>query len=381
MDIDETTIFTKYNFNKNNNLINHIINNIHKNIDEYNLSLNEFYKRFMKTEKYKNMFLFIIYRNDKIYTIFNSGDKRKNIIIQIIKNRFIELKKKYKKLPDMFVPFYVSDTHFYRDNEIPFFVEAKPKNKKGILYPDSNYYSIVLEDKIIDYDKLKKILHEKKCNNINKKKPIIYFSGANTGSDKHNIRYKLKEISKNNNKFDIHISEKYVPLYDFCNYKYLLNLPGHQPWSYRMTKILLMNSLIIDVSVLQKYIYYNNHKKIISKNEKWIQIYSDYFNAGEDYIQINYEWTENLTPDSQVNDLYKEITKIYNYYQKHHNEYIKISENCTRKANELNMNIINKTWNYLIIYFNKKIYEKNSKKTIDKFLDEIISMENNIKIY
>ncbi len=89
--------------------------------------------------------------------------------------------------------------------------------------------------------------------------------------------------------------------------------------------------------------------------------------------------TENITSDLQVNNLYKEINETYNYYQKHENEYIKISENSTKKANELNMDIINKTWNYLIIYFNKKIYEKNSKNIIDKFLDKIISMENNVK--
>jgi len=380
MDIDETTIFTKYNFNKNKNLINYIINNIHKNIDEYNLSLNEFYKRFMKIEKYKNMFLFIIYRNNKIYTIFNTGDKRKNIIIDIIKNRFIELKNIYKKLPDMFIPFYISDTHFYQDNEIPFFVEAKPKNKKGILYPDKDYYSIKLENKTIDYDKLKKILHKKNCDDISKKKPIIYFSGANTGSDKHNIRYKLKKISENNNKFDIHISEKYVPLYDFCNYKYLLNLPGHQPWSYRMTKILLMNSLIFDVTIMQKYIIEENNKTFEDKNEKWIQIYNDYFIPNEDYIEIIYDWTASVTSDLEVINIYDKINELYKYYENNKDEYIKIVNNASKKANLFNNNICDKTQQYLIMYFTNKIYEKNNTNDINTFLDEIIKLDNKIKI-
>ena len=51
-------------------------------------------------------------------------------------------------LPNFFIPFYVSDTHFYLDNDMFFFVEAKPRNKKGILYPDQNYYNIKLLHRI-----------------------------------------------------------------------------------------------------------------------------------------------------------------------------------------------------------------------------------------
>ena len=33
-------------------------------------------------------------------------------------------------------------------------------------------------------------------------------------------------------------------MYKFCHYKYLLNLPGHQPWSYRLMNILKMGSMV-----------------------------------------------------------------------------------------------------------------------------------------
>jgi hypothetical protein len=375
--IDENKIFQNITNKNNINFIKYIIDTIHKNINEYNLSLIDFYKKYMKITKFENMFLFIIYKDGKIYTVFEEGDKRKKIIINIVKKIIKKLEKIYGKLFNMFIPFYVSDTHFYHDNSIPFFVEAKPKNKKGILYPDKDFYSIKLKERFIDYDELKKILKNNNCENINNKKSIIYFSGANTGSDKHNIRKKLKEIVENNNnkKYNIHISEQYVPLYNFCKYKYLLNLPGHQPWSYRMSKILLMNSLVIDISILQKYIYKNKNKIIEDNNEKWIQIYSEYFEPNKDYIEIKYDWTEKITTNLQVNNIYNEINKIYKFYENNLNDYIKISKNGTKKANQLNMKIINKTWEYLIIYFNKKIYENNSQDIINNFIDKLLKIK------
>ncbi len=375
--INENLIF---NNNENNKLIEHTINEIHKNINEYDLSLKNLTLRYKKVYKYENMFLFIIYKNGKILTVFNSGDTRKQTIINIIKDRLLNLEKKFGKLPNMFIPLYISDTHFYHDNEIPFFVEAKPSNKKGILYPDTNFYSIKLDNKIINYDNLKNTLEENNCSNIKNKSPIIYFSGANTGSNKHNIRRKIKEIVIDNDdkKYNIFVSEQYVPLYDFCKYKYLLNLPGHQPWSYRMSKILLMNSLVIDIPMTQTYIN-NLENKIYDRNDKWIQIYSDYFISGKDYVEVNYDWIDNLTSDLEVYGLYNKINKIYNYYQQNIDEYLTISKNGTKKANELNMDIINNTWDYLIIYFNKQIYENNTEYEINNFIDNILLSEKNIK--
>ena len=369
--------------NKTHNLtlINFIKSESNKSINEYNLSLIDLYKKYKKLYKFQNMYLFIIYKDNKIYTIFNTGDNRKKIIIENVKKSIINLKKKFKKLPNLFIPFYVSDTHFYHDNDFPFFVEAKPKNKKGILYPDQNYYNINIDDKNINYDQFKNILIENNCSNIKNKIPIIYFSGANTGADKHNIRMKMKELKTDfkDKKYKIHIKEKYVPMYHFCKYKYLLNLPGNQPWSYRMTKILLMNSLIFNVSVLQRYIYEKNGIKIIDKNDKWIQFYSEYFKSGKDYINIDYEWTEGLTSDKNVINIYKEINKLFNFFEKNTDEYIKITNNANKKANSLNIDIFDKTFEYLILQFNKKIYEQNSILIINNFLDKIISSEKNIK--
>ena len=363
-----------------NNLNTYIHSQIKKNMDDYDFSLKKYYNKLLTYQKYRNLFLFIIYKNNKLYSILNDGDARKKLIIKIVKNIINNMKKKHI-LPNFFIPFYVSDTHFYLDNDMFFFVEAKPRNKKGILYPDQNYYNIKIKNNMVNYDKFKKIL-EKKCSSLPNKKPIIYFSGANTGSDKHNIRIKLKEIVEyhKNRTYNINIDERYVPMYDFCNYKYLLNLPGHQPWSYRMTKILLMKSLIFDVSIYQSYVYKINNKKIIDNNDKWVQFYSDYFKEGEDYIQINYNWLANVTPDSNVNNIYKECNKLFKKFEKNTDEYKKITKNAYLKANQLNMSVFNDTFEKIISCFIKKLYKANSVNDIDNFIDKILLFDEEISI-
>ncbi len=356
-----------------------LIQQINKDIDDYTLDVNDFIKRYEKVYKYQNMFLFVIYKNKKIITVFEKeGDTRKSVILQNVKNAIERLEKKLGTLPDLFLPFYVSDTHFYHDNEIPFFVEAKPKNQKGILYPDKDFYSIQMEGKQINYDQLKNIIHKHDCTQYSKKEPIIYFSGANTGSDKHNIRMKLKEVSfenkEENKNYELYVSEQYVPLYDFCKYKYLLNLPGHQPWSYRMSKILLMGSLVIDVSVLQTYIYQTKENKVEINNEKWIQLFSPLFKKNEDYIELIYPWIEGVTSDKNVHQLYDKINNVFEYYQKHTDEYKRITENASKKTNLIDMKMIDSSFEYVIYQFNKCLYEKNSKKDVEDFMNYFIKI-------
>lgn len=355
----------------NKSLNEFIMNRCDKDINEYNISLTSILKNLEKYYYYQNMFFFIIYKDNKLISLFNNGDNRKNKIFEIVKRNI----KNLKNLPNFFIPFYVSDTHFYQNNDIPFFVEAKPGNKKGILYPDQNYYYISIENNDVTYDEFKNILKNNKCSNQKDKKDIIYFSGANTGADKHNIRMKLNEIvnDEENNNYDINIDTQFIPMYDFCKFKYLLNIPGHQPWSYRMTKILLMNSLIFDISILQTY--------IDDKNEKWVQFYSDYFKPGEDYVEIKYYWTESLTSDMEVYNIYNEINKLHKYYNENNEEYKKITYSATKKANELNNEIFDKTFQYLIELFIQKTYKDNDAKQINKFIDDLISLDKNFKVY
>ena len=65
-----------------------IINQCKKNIDEYTIDFDKILNTIINKIKYKRMFLFIIYKDNKIYTVFSDGDSRKNKILEIVKKIF-----------------------------------------------------------------------------------------------------------------------------------------------------------------------------------------------------------------------------------------------------------------------------------------------------
>ncbi len=364
--------------NKNNKQNKEIYEFIKKQSDEqinqYDMKVETTQRIFekIKIKKYfKGMLLYFIVKDNQIYTLFEDvkgGDNRKKVIVKFVLSLLKKqiLKNKNNNI-NLFIPFYISDTHFYHDNDIPFFVESKPRNKKGITYPDSNNLAMKLEDKTINYDEFMKIINEKKCQNESKKKSLIFFSGANTGADKHNVRMTLKNISEKDENYEIFVDETYFPLYHFCEYKYLLNLPGHQPWSYRLTKILPMGSLVIDVNVLQHY------SDIKEYNEQWIQCYVDFFKKDEDYIQIDYPWIENRTSDDYVYKLYYQINQVYKYYEENGDEYKKIVKNAERKSNMMSMKVFEDTMMYLIYKFNEEMIKVNGEEKFNENIDYFLN--------
>lgn len=354
----------------NNNIKKFIKNQLNNQIKEYDFSINNIEKIIKYFDMYKNMILLFIIYNNNLYIFFKDGDSRKNIIINIVK-KYFEDKKNKNNLKNTLFPFFISDAYFYYNNEIPFLIESKPINKKGILIPPTSFYKIKIGENLndISYNQFIDILDEKKCFNYDKKKPIIFFKGANTGSDKHNIRMKLKDIVEENNdkRYMISIADKFIPMYEFCQYKYLLNLPGHQPWSYRLMKILTMGSLIIDIKVRQSY---NDGRTF---NEKWIMIYEEYFKKDIDFIQIDYDWILDRTRNNQVYEIYKKINEIYEYYQKNENQFKKIVNSCKKKADILNMNTFNSTYDLILDGITDELYKKNKDEDINTFLEKIIN--------
>ncbi len=371
--------------NNGNELIQFIKKQTKEQIDEYDMKIETIQRIFDKDvfrSHFKNMMLYVIVKDGKVYSLFKDvkgGDTRKKVIFDFVLNILKRwFQNKNRKKINLFIPFYICDTHFYHDNNIPFLVESKPRNKKGILFPDSNNLSMKLENHMINYDEFLKIVDEKKCENENKKKPLIFFSGANTGSDKHNVRMKLKGISEKDKNYKIFVDDTYFPLYHFCEYRYLLNLPGHQPWSYRLTKILAMGSLVVDINVLQQY------SEIKEYNEQWIQCYLDFFKKDEDYVQIDYPWIENRTSDDYVYKLYYQINQVFEYYENHQDEYQKIVKSAERKSKMMSMKIFEETLLYIIFSLNEKMKMVNGEDkfemNVDYFLNHSICKSEKIEV-
>ena len=135
----------------------------------------------------------------------------------------------------------------------PIFCFARPRNKVDkIVIPDYTFFKGKIEEKEIDWDEQKKLILSK-CKKLkNKQKDLIYFRGADT-TEGTNLR---SNIGKFLNKSKIIIyknDKKRVPTYNFCKYKYLLDLPGKQPWSIRLKYLLLMPSTCIKVTQITKY--------------------------------------------------------------------------------------------------------------------------------
>ncbi len=334
-------------------------------IEAYDLCISNF-EKIIKYPLY-NIFLFLLIYKGKFYILYKKGDSRKERILSIFARNIKSLYQNKKIHSNAFIPIYVSDTHFYENNDLPFFVEARPKNDKGILYPDQNFYFINMgNQQNINYDQFKTTLHQEGCAS-RVKRPVLFFRGANTGADKHNMRMKLKEISANDPKYEIHIKEQFMSMPTFCDFKYLLNLPGHQPWSYRFSKILAMDSLVFHINVLQSY---DGGK---SYNQKWIQFFDEFFVNGEDYVELDYHWMEHKTSNNDVIKIYQQLNELYIFYENHPELYKKMVQNAHRKTDLITMDVCDYVIQFLLEHFIEKFNKTNRTEDIERFLERAIA--------
>ena len=338
--------------------INKLIEQMKNNINSFNYSpeiLNKIENIMNTNEKYKQKILkVVIYKNNITYhNVF--GDARKKHIINILNNMKKYIIESGKQLPNLVAYLYISDNFSQEYQDLPFFVLAKPQNRNGILFPDNTFFCHRLEKKRENWDIIKKKVTDK-CNieAIKDKINKIYFKGANTGEDKHNLRFMLSQ--EKNLPLSIKLSEKYTPMYSFCKYKYLLNLPGHQTWSYRFKYLFLMNSFIINVAVIQ---HYNEFEK----NDKWLNFFDVILEPDTDYIEIEYNWYENKDNSNEYKKLINKLDDIYKYYNSNPEEFQSIITNGFNKINNITNNLILEMLYDLLTRYSYKL---------NTFIDKII---------
>lgn len=342
----------------NRSEINKLIEQMKNDINNFNYSIENINKmeNIMNTNPKYNLLILkvVIYKNNITYHNIN-GDSRKKQIINILNNMKKYIVKSGKQLPNLIAYFYICDTYSFEYQDLPFFLIARPSNRKGILFPDNTFICHKFENECDDWDKIKKIVINK-CNNISIKDKIneIYFKGANTGKNKHNLRFMLSQ--EKNLSLNIKLSERYAPMYSFCKYKYLLNLPGHQPWSYRFKYLFLMNSFIINVAVIQ-------HFNEFEKNEKWVNFFDVILEANTDFIEIEYNWYEKKDNSNEYKKLINKLDDIYKYYNSNPEEYKNIIRNGFNKINNITNNLILEMMYDLLTRYSYKL---------NTFIDKII---------
>ncbi len=322
----------------NDKLIKHAIkdyNYVKHNIKNRNNIINNSNNGNLNNKLLRSLLGIIIY--------YDNNDKKLNIKFRYDKtnknmdNRIISYKNGYKKwflyatqnnhkIKTGIFYLYISDVYYYENDKLPFGVMAKPENKGGLLIPENSLFSYQVENKEYNHEELSN-LFEQKCNKtFDNRKQIIFFKGANTGADKWNIRKYLEDILKLNEKFDISLTGARVPNYEYCNYAILLNLPGHQPWSYRFREILLSCSLVVDVSVNVSY------DKGKTWNNQWIHFWNCLFIPNKHYIKIDTKFIENddIFNKNEKEKLKEKLIHLIDDFRINNEKYKKIAiEGCT----------------------------------------------------
>ena len=343
-------------------LKNQIINQI--NEFEYNKDIINRMRNAINTEKRLiDCSSIIKIKNNKIIIekMANSEKNRTLDIINLIENSINYIIKKNMSYPNTTLFFFISDVYNYEHQDFPFIIMAKPKNKKGILIPDNTF--TCHNNPNSKCENFTQVMNICKSKNIksNIKKDKIFFIGANTDKNRQNIRDNLFKLSNNITVNNIKLEKQKLPLEiylnkrihicDFTNYKYLLNLPGNQPWSYRFKYLFLMNSLVINVDVRQKY----NSSEYF--NETWINFIDTIFEPNIDYINLTYYWKENDTSynNYEFKKLISNLKKTYEFFNNNNEQYEKFISSGYNKSQQISSDLISESIFLIVYYYSKKI--------------------------
>ena len=251
-----------------------------------------------------------------------------------------------KKIPNTTLYFWISDRIPWSkniDEKIPIYVVAKPKNTNFIIFPDNTFNCITLEEKYngvcYDWDKVKKIILDK-ANKIEfeDKNNKMFFKGASTTKRNSKIRENLHELSKDTKWLSINLDAwyAYISMDKFSEYKYLLNLSGHYPWSNRLKYLFLMNSIIINVDIETV----NTSTNIIEP--RWLSFINLITKPNKHYINLKmkYYWSNNKDEKLKNQELnynesvriFKKLKKIFNNDTKN---YLPIVEKGFKRVSKL----------------------------------------------
>jgi hypothetical protein len=234
---------------------------------------------------------------------------------------------KLNKINDTDIIIKIFDTYEW-NYDIPCFNLSLPGNKQGFMFP---HYDFIKFNKLgIDYDTMKL-----KIQNYNPKiiENDIYFKGRNTTNTKSNIRVMLSQLDY---PFSINISDDNVqgdnsePIYFLKKHKYLLDLPGLQPWSVRFKYLCLCERVFIRIS------FYNSK---FDEKGYWQEFSNIYFRENIDYVHLKYDIDyENPISKKILNQIIKDIENVYYKFEKNPVLYKKMVTNLKNSSDKLSLN-------------------------------------------
>lgn len=340
-------------------LLNKHIDKCYKKYDTVDLrvldKLKESYYSSRTTEKtlYPYPLVLFIIKNSMLHIEAQLNDDRVLHIYQLIKKALNWAVKKNKQIPNTTLYFWISDRIPWYDNideKFPIYVFAKPKNTNFIVFPDNTFECMTMDEKYngvcYDWDETAKIIMKKSAE-IQMKDKInqIFFKGTSTTKRNSKIRENLHEYSKNGEWLFINLDGwyAYVSMENFCKYKFLINLPGHYPWSNRLKYLFLMKSVIINVDV------YSIDTQNNITEPPWISFINLITKPKKHYINLKLKYHYSANKEEKDKNLKlnnNECIKIYNKLEKIYNS-------DTNKYQEM----INKGYKRVSKLKNRHVYE------------------------
>ena len=277
-----------------------------------------------------------------------------------------EILKKYT-INDIILFIHIADEYIWKFTHLPFFVLAKPLDKKGLLTVDNTFVDYEPEAKTeIDNERMKTIfdLKDKIDKSLDKKEKEdkIYFIGQNIGLKK--TKFNMREyLSKQSYDFPLQvIVDGYKHMSEFINYKYLINLPGMSPWSFRFKFLFLMKTFVINIALKRKY--------GLTYDDKWINIFDQLFIPNEDYIELTYLYDEKENQTVNLSNLINDVKGIYNKYNDNTEKYNEIVKSGYEKGKLLDYDNIIKVAHLIYDTYAKNIKNMSINKYKNKYVEQ-----------
>lgn len=315
--------------------------------------------------------------------IFNENSEKTStilrgpVILNMINRSLDYMKTKNKYASDCIMYIMYGDTYLVDQQHLPMFTIAKPDNMNGILLPDNTFMSHPPDTQKNQYDwDTTKQLAKDYCTSITSalsivktQENVLYFKGVDTTKHNHNIRMIMAEqqddLNENDTKLPLKVElitlNSFTPVWELCKYKYLLNLPGKQPWSFRKKFLLMLPSLVIDVVVKS----YNNNKNNNDCPGEWINFFDQLFVPGIDYAKVSVNWNnlhnlqEKPLEKKDSVQMIKDIKSIYQKYESDPVLYTNTVKSANNKIQLLNNSLIYKSIYSLIVHYAECVNRDN----------------------
>jgi len=204
-------------------------------------------------------------------------------------------------LPVVSFIIYVTDTYMWEPyaSGYPWLTMAKPCNRNGILIPDNSFITHGPAGSETEgwrereewawtpvVQTLSSVAAE--STSWEEKEPVAFFKGAETGADKYATRTYLASIDV---PVQVDLSGTKEPMAAWATKKVLLDLPGHQPWSYRRKYLYLLGSPTVHVDVC---VDYGNGEV----TDKWELFFDHLFRSGTCYVKLVQHYFDEDNPSA-----------------------------------------------------------------------------------